>query len=164
MAVGVLLNSLALIPYSLIQGLGRPDVTAKLHLLELPLYIALVWVLVKNLGLPGAALAWTLRMGIDALLLFGAAWRLRLATLRVLKENGVLSGLVVTLAVSAAIFLTWRAGLTTLSGTTLTIFWLILFAAATWGGVLNSQDRAFLLRAAGGLKVAFRGAGRSVER
>ena len=164
MAVGVLLNSLALIPYSLIQGLGRPDVTAKLHLLELPLYIALVWVLVKTLGLPGAALAWTLRMGIDALLLFGAAWRLRLATLRVLKENGVLSGLVATLAVSAAIFLTWRAGLTTLSGTTLTIFWLTLFATVTWAGVLNSQDRAFLLRAAGGLKVAFRGAERSVER
>ena len=164
MAVGVLLNSLALIPYSLIQGLGRPDVTAKFHLLELPLYIALAWVLVKNLGLPGAALAWTLRMGLDALLLFGAAWRLKLATLQVLKENGVLSGLAATLVVSAAIFLTWRTGLTTLGQATLTIFWLTLFAAVTWAGVLNGQDRAFLLGAAGRLKVAFLGTAGSVER
>lgn len=73
LAVGVLINSLAHVPFSLIQALGRPDLTAKFHLAELPLHILLVWWLVTLWGIPGAALAWSLRVGIDALLLFVAA-------------------------------------------------------------------------------------------
>ncbi len=71
--VGVWLNSLALIPYALLQGQGRPDLTAKFHLLELPIYVAALWLGLATLGLPGAALAWTLRVLLDTALLFRAA-------------------------------------------------------------------------------------------
>ncbi len=37
LAVGVFINSLAFVPFSLLQGVGRPDITATLHLIELPL-------------------------------------------------------------------------------------------------------------------------------
>ena len=75
LAVGILVNSLAYVPYSLLQGVGRPDLTAKLYLLEIPLHVGLAWLLVTRLGLPGAALAWTLRVGVDFLLLtVGACW------------------------------------------------------------------------------------------
>jgi O-antigen/teichoic acid export membrane protein len=75
LAVGVLLHSLAQVPYSLIQAVGRPDLTAKLHLAELPLHAFIVWRLVGAWGITGAAVAWSLRAGFDATLLYLLAWR-----------------------------------------------------------------------------------------
>jgi len=76
LAVGVFLNSLAQIAFAFIQGVGRPDLTAKLHLIELPLYLLLVWYLIGAYGIEGAAIAWAVRIGIDAIFLFGIAQRL----------------------------------------------------------------------------------------
>lgn len=76
LAVGVLANSLALVPSSLLQGLGRPDVPAKFHLLELPVHAVMVIVLINAWGISGAAAAWTLRVTLDAVLLFIAAHRM----------------------------------------------------------------------------------------
>jgi O-antigen/teichoic acid export membrane protein len=70
LSIGMLINSLAIIPFNLLQGIGRPDITAKFHLLESPFYIILLWSLIINFGLSGAALAWSLRVGLDAVLLF----------------------------------------------------------------------------------------------
>ena len=70
LAVGVFINSLAQVPFSLLQGVGRPDLTATLHLIELPLYLGLLWWLIRRHGIEGAAIAWSVRVGIDALLLF----------------------------------------------------------------------------------------------
>jgi O-antigen/teichoic acid export membrane protein len=41
LAVGVLINSLANVPYNLLRGIGHPDLTAKFHLLEVPLHVGL---------------------------------------------------------------------------------------------------------------------------
>jgi len=73
LAVGVFINSLALVPFALLQGVGRPDLTATLHLVELPLYLGLLWWLVSTQGIEGAAIAWTARVAVDALFLFGMA-------------------------------------------------------------------------------------------
>jgi O-antigen/teichoic acid export membrane protein len=75
LGVGVFLNSLALVPFTLLQGVGRPDLTATLHLIELPLYLGLLWWLISTRGIEGAAIAWTARVAVDALLLFGLAKR-----------------------------------------------------------------------------------------
>ncbi len=75
LAVGVFVTSLSYMPFSLIQGAGRPDITAKLHLIELPLYLGLLWWLIRTHGIEGAAIAWFARSAIDALLMFGLAKR-----------------------------------------------------------------------------------------
>jgi O-antigen/teichoic acid export membrane protein len=89
LAVGLFVNSLAFVPYALLQASGRPDVTGKLHLAELPLHIFLVLLLVQRLGLVGAALAWSIRVTIDAALLFVAAGRLEALTVHTMKARGV---------------------------------------------------------------------------
>lgn len=73
LAPGVLANSLAFIPFSVLQGVGRADLTGKLHLIELPIHIFLAWVLISRWGIAGAATAWTIRTTVDAALLFLAA-------------------------------------------------------------------------------------------
>lgn len=70
LSIGVFLNSLAQIPFTLLQGAGRPDVTAKLHLIELPFYLILVWWLIGSYGIEGAAMAWLIRIIIDTIFLF----------------------------------------------------------------------------------------------
>jgi O-antigen/teichoic acid export membrane protein len=75
LAVGVFINSLARVPYALVQAAGRPDLTAKLHLFELPFYLLAVWWLITRFGIEGAAIAWVARVALDAILLFTVARR-----------------------------------------------------------------------------------------
>lgn len=71
--LGVWLNSLARIPFSLIQASGRPDLTAKFHLLEVPPHLISLWFGIYFFGLEGAAWSWTLRVILDTILLFNAS-------------------------------------------------------------------------------------------
>jgi O-antigen/teichoic acid export membrane protein len=70
LAIAVFINSLAQVPFAHLQGAGRPDIPAKIHLLELPLYIGALFLLVNLTGIQGAAIAWLLRVAVDSLLLF----------------------------------------------------------------------------------------------
>jgi O-antigen/teichoic acid export membrane protein len=76
LAVGVLVNCLVFVPVALIQAVGRPDLSARFHLAEIPLHVLLVWVLVGKMGIVGAALAWSIRATTDAVLQFWAVARL----------------------------------------------------------------------------------------
>lgn len=76
LAIGVFLNAVAQVPYAAIQALGRPDITAKLHLIEFPFYLSLLWILVTYLGITGAALAWLMRVLLDAGILFWISHRM----------------------------------------------------------------------------------------
>jgi O-antigen/teichoic acid export membrane protein len=75
LSIGVFANALAFIPFALIQGVGRADITGKLHLLELPFYLMAVWILTKRFGIEGTAAAWAIRTIADVILLFWAAGR-----------------------------------------------------------------------------------------
>lgn len=74
--VGIFINSAAHVPYALLQAHGRADLTAKLHLIELPTFALLLVAGVHLYGIAGAALAWSLRVLLDTTLLFAMAWRL----------------------------------------------------------------------------------------
>lgn len=65
LAAGILINSVAQILYAKIQGAGKAEWTAKLHLLESLPYWIFLWVLLKLYGIEGAAIAWFVRVAID---------------------------------------------------------------------------------------------------
>ncbi len=65
LTMGVFLCCLAYLPISLLQASGRPDYTAKLNLIELPLYLVFSGVLIHLFGIVGAASAWLLRSAVD---------------------------------------------------------------------------------------------------
>jgi O-antigen/teichoic acid export membrane protein len=75
--VGAFFLGAAALPFGLLQGLGRPDIPAKLNLLEIPFYLAALYFAVKNFGVAGAAVAWMVRATIDGLLLAFFAHRLQ---------------------------------------------------------------------------------------
>lgn len=71
--IGVWANSLAYIPYSLLQAGGKPKLVALIHLAELLPFIAILYFATANFGVLGAAAAWSLRASADAMLLYIAA-------------------------------------------------------------------------------------------
>jgi O-antigen/teichoic acid export membrane protein len=75
LAAGFLLNGVAQMPFTLLQGVRRPHLVALLQVVELPLYLGVLWVLAHRWGIGGVAAAWALRAGVDAAVLFALAGR-----------------------------------------------------------------------------------------
>lgn len=76
LCAGAWINSIAMVPYTLLHAKGNPRLTAIFHLTELLIYLLALWCLSSWLGLLGAALAWVLRVLLDLVLLQLAVRRL----------------------------------------------------------------------------------------
>jgi O-antigen/teichoic acid export membrane protein len=131
---GFWFNGIAFIPYTLVQAQGRPDVTAKLHLLELLPYLALLWIGLSRAGVQGAAWAWSLRVIVDAVILYwlvGVRWTI----LRQLLPAIVL----LLLAVAGALTLFHRPELRLVLGATLVV------TSVAWAWTIASEPLKLLL-------------------
>jgi O-antigen/teichoic acid export membrane protein len=123
LAIAVFVNTLGQGALNLIQALGRPDLTGKFHLAELPFYAVLLWMLLERFGIVGVAIAWAVRATADAMLLLFAAPVLlretRAAAMRTaalcIGSAALLAGLMILpetrtrLAAVAAIAVIWPA-------------------------------------------------------
>lgn len=148
LAGGFLVNSLALIPAAFLQGIGRPDLTAKFHLVELPIHVVVAWVLISHWGIAGAALAWTTRVSVDAVLLYLAAWivgGVRWEIFRTLRFPAV--GRAVA-AFAAAVFALRGVPDVNLLPVRVACFMLVMvvFVFLLWTKVLDQDDRKILGR------------------
>ena len=73
LSLGVIINSIAYVPFTYLQGVGRPDVPAKIHLFELSFYLVGMWFAIQHFGINGAAVVWCVRILIDSLAMFYAS-------------------------------------------------------------------------------------------
>ncbi len=145
LALGVFFNSIAYVPFALIQGMGRPDLTAKLHIIELPFYLpASVW-LISEWGILGAAIAWSVRVVLDGLLLLWlASWCLP----GFLKPHRSLA-LVWLGAAMAWLIALWLSEPLLKLG--YVIVMLMISGVVTWSVLLGESERAFVQSAIRGL-------------
>lgn len=67
LTIAMFANGLAQLPLAFLQSSGRPDLGARLHLLEMPFYLAVLWALTRAWGIEGAAIACLCRVLFDAL-------------------------------------------------------------------------------------------------
>lgn len=83
-AAGMFIEGINQVPVALIQGTGRADITGKIILLVLPVYIFFLLLFINWYGLIGAAMAWFFRALLDALILHIAAiWILKKSELKI---------------------------------------------------------------------------------
>jgi O-antigen/teichoic acid export membrane protein len=73
LTIGIFIDSLAYTPWAFLQGIKRPDLPAKINMVELPFYIMVFWWLTHTYGLFGAAISWTLRIVVNTVLYFYAS-------------------------------------------------------------------------------------------
>ena len=76
LAIGMFIYAINQTSYSLIQSTGRADITAKVHIVELPIYLASLYFLVKTFGILGATYAWIIRATIDSILMHSIAFKI----------------------------------------------------------------------------------------
>ncbi|MGA8186078.1 MAG: polysaccharide biosynthesis C-terminal domain-containing protein, partial [Terriglobia bacterium] len=141
MAFAVLVNSLAIVPYNLIQGIGRPDLTAKFHLVELPLHVALAYFLVTRFGLPGAALAWTLRVTLDFLLLIVTACWLTRTPARLLAGRELRRSVWTLAALAGGFGLLWASSQAFITNAAFAAVLGGAFLFASWHYVLDMEEK-----------------------
>jgi len=68
--VGFFFNSLALISFSSLQAKGLSNVTAFVHAIEVIPYLLALFYGIKEFGMIGVAVCWTIRVSLDFLLMF----------------------------------------------------------------------------------------------
>jgi O-antigen/teichoic acid export membrane protein len=153
--LGVLINSLGHTPFAFLQGIGRPDLPAKFHIIELPIYIVLVWILLSEFGIVGAACAWTLRVLLDTFLLFFAAFKIYPLKPGLLGENGTTPAIILLLAFASILYtLKWvTSSYPLIAQSLLSIGLLALFACAAWYYVLDDTDRRVINKAVNPKKI-----------
>ena len=118
-----------------VQSAGRPDLIAKLHLMEMPFYLPILWWLIGAYGIEGAAVAWVLRAAVDLLIQFVLARRcLPTSELTVGRMTVTMSTALASLAFAAL-----------LVGVVIKALFLMLvllaFALTTWFLILTQEER-----------------------
>jgi O-antigen/teichoic acid export membrane protein len=144
LTVGTLINSLAYVPSNLLQGVGRPDLTAKFHLLEVPFHLGLLWFLVTKLGLPGAALAFSARVTLDFLLLIIAALWVTHSSPRLLAGRDVLRSLATLAALALGFLALWVWSHTLLAQILLSLLLAAGFLVVTWHYILDLEEKGHI--------------------
>jgi O-antigen/teichoic acid export membrane protein len=144
LAAAILLSAPGQLASLLLYAKGRTDLPAKAHLVELPLYMALVWLLANAYGITGVAIAWFLRVALDSSLMLAMALArtpvprtelLRLAALgAVLLAAGAAGGLLESLTTRAAYWSVVMTG----------------FVLLAWRHVLGPSERMLLRGMLGG--------------
>ena len=112
------------------------------------MYVVTIWYFISHWGIAGAASAWALRVTVDALLLFTAAFKICRFPLRLPAENGL------PLAFLACSFLAGAAWGLKFLMQSLPLFVQIVGAASllgsfawfVWARVLDPLDRVTLLK------------------
>jgi O-antigen/teichoic acid export membrane protein len=131
--VSILVNSMAFIPSALMPAAGRPDIIAKLQLVEVLPYLGVMLWLVHAHGLVGAAIAWALRASVDSMLLYALGLRVLELPIRSLAwPAALLGGTAASLLLLLGPAPLWvRLALAiTITATSVAIAWRTLLSAA----------------------------------
>lgn len=139
LAIGVFFNSMAFIPFTLLQSLERAKITAAIHLIELPFYLLLLWFGITKYGLIGAAFAWSARMIVDLVLLSTVLHRVYPAIRPVIKK--LFNPLIMIIVAFAIAFVPLPLG----SKVIATFVLLVCFYCYMWFWFLDSEEREAVL-------------------
>jgi O-antigen/teichoic acid export membrane protein len=138
LVVGVFVHGIGRVAWFFIQAAGRPDLSAKVHLVELPLYLLAAYGLIGPFGVAGAALVWSLRSGVDFLLLLLLAARLiphpRSTFTRI---SAVVGSAAALMALSV-----WPSG--PIPRLAACLFSVAIFYGATWRWALSARERQYV--------------------
>jgi O-antigen/teichoic acid export membrane protein len=139
---GVVIHGLAYVPYNVFLAANRARVLARLSVVELVLYIPVAAWLTRR-GAMGAATAWSVRAGLDTVVLFVLARRsvgMRFAPLPGVVGRFFVAVIPIGLCAAAALALT--EGLA--GRAAFVVVGLASYAGLVWTGVLSDRERAWI--------------------
>ena len=138
LAIGILMNSLSLIPNNFFQGIGKPRIPTLINLFEFPIYILLMWYLITIYGIRGAALAFMLMATADALAMYIVAKKMF-----AIKFESQFS-LFIFLCLIFALFLPFLIN-DVIIKTILMVLFISAFISLTWKLFLSMEEKSFFI-------------------
>jgi O-antigen/teichoic acid export membrane protein len=144
LSVGVFLAGLAILPLALLYGSGRPDLPAKINLIQLGIQVPATIALTKAFGITGAALAVTL-LRIEDLIFYEWATRRAIGSSMpdpLERQRTValwVSAISLTVALGIAV---WLQPLTRAAATALAIVGVAAYAWYSWSRVFSDRERS----------------------
>lgn len=140
LSIGVFVHGLARVAWFFVQAAGRPELSAKLHIAEVPLYLLAAYALIGPYGVKGAACVWALRCGIDFLLLLRLTVRLLPhAVSRYLRITAVAAAGCLLMALAA-----WPVGV--LMRLLACLLSVVLLYTGSWFWALSAVERHYVAR------------------
>lgn len=133
LAIGIFINSIAYFPFAWLQGSGRSQTIASLHLLQLPVYAVALYLAAKYAGVEGAAWVWSGRLTVDCIMLLVMATRRQLGSALLIAGGGGLVIYMVGLLAGPMFALPWRVASATCA--------VVLSVLSAWFLILNREDR-----------------------
>jgi O-antigen/teichoic acid export membrane protein len=139
LAIGAFVTGLSWIPLALLHGAHRPDLAAKIHLIDFPIYALMLWVCVRKFGLAGAAFTWSGRLLAENLVIFAMATEFIAVSRR--EVAGFCTALASAIAVIAA-----PAFIPDLRGKTIFLGGLVAaIGVLAWRFLFDERERAQIL-------------------
>lgn len=146
LVAGLLFNMVAQVPVTALHALGRPDLSAKFHLAELPLMLALNFILIPLFGIVGTAIVWSVRAAVDAALLFLAVNRVRGHSFDTTRNLRTVHAILLQLAIGCA----GAAVLGLVEDLHVRLFLMVLFVVGNgvcvWRYGLDDVDKKFFFQ------------------
>jgi O-antigen/teichoic acid export membrane protein len=139
-AIMILVNSLAHVPMTTIVASGRPDVTAKLSIIEAIILVPTMWWAVDRYGIVGAAVASLARVALDTVC------GLVLAKRVIPETDGLMRSMTVVLVGATLTILGAYLPQSVEAKGLYFLACLAAFLPVAWVSVLEPAERAFLLR------------------
>jgi O-antigen/teichoic acid export membrane protein/glycosyltransferase involved in cell wall biosynthesis len=135
------LNAFAIIPFTSVQALGRPDLKAILDLVSIPIYIAVAWFLMRSSGINGAALAKLLLTISDGFFLYMFAFRLKAFSLRDCISGPLLRAILASAGLFLAVMSVHSLHFKLLLAAPLILLCFVAYLIAFWVFAVDHEDR-----------------------
>jgi len=144
LSLGFFFNAIAQVPANLLDSIGRPDLKAKTLLLYTAPFLVLLWFLVSQYGIVGAAAAWTLRAALELVLFTFLFTRMTSIENRAYRDNKILHGVAVYILSCIAIFASpsWTGPFG--AGVVYSL-WVVMNACVIWCYLLNPSERNLIV-------------------
>jgi O-antigen/teichoic acid export membrane protein len=149
LAGAVFLQALGYVPLTTLQAIGRPDISARYYLAEIPLYFVLCFVLVPVYGIEGAAWAWFVRLVIITSGLMWSAKRELGQGQSTDAAGHVWRALILNVVLCAGVFGLEVAGLILPLTSVILVIIAIGYSAAVWALCLTDEDKKLVVKLAG---------------
>jgi O-antigen/teichoic acid export membrane protein len=139
LTLGIFVNSISWTPHVFLPAADRPDLTAKLNLVELPAFLLLLWWILPRYNVAGAAAAFAVRSAADTLMMLVLAHRClpdlarlsaRLVRIALLLLLVVVLGIVPMALSTKGVFLTATMG---------------VYGLVCWAVLLEPAEREYVL-------------------
>jgi O-antigen/teichoic acid export membrane protein len=134
-------NAFAMVPFTSVQALGRPDLKAILDVMVLPAYALLAWWLMRRLGINGAALAKLVITIADVLFLYAFASKLKAFSFRDCVSGPLSRALMVSCGLFVAVLLIQTLRFPLIASLLLVVVCVIFYVGAFWVLAVDKEDR-----------------------